>query len=91
MSCQRGPDRAQLIGRRNRRVIRLGDKVQVQVAKVDSFKKQVDFRLARDERTESRPAQAKREFTSKRDFGQKRQQMRTSHSSGKFQRRNRGK
>jgi hypothetical protein len=29
-------------------VIRLGDKVQVQVAKVDSFKKQVDFRLARD-------------------------------------------
>ena len=29
-----------------RRVIRLGDKVQVQVAKVDSFKKQVDFRLA---------------------------------------------
>jgi ribonuclease R len=82
-------ERAQLIGRRNRRVIRLGDKVQVQIAKVDSFKKQVDFRLARDERIESRPAQAKREFTSKRDFGQKRQQMRTSHSSGKFQKRRR--
>jgi ribonuclease R len=41
-------ERNQLIGRRGRRVIRLGDKVQVQVAKVDSFKKQVDFRLARD-------------------------------------------
>ena len=41
-------DRGQLVGRRTRRVIRLGDKVQVQVAKVDSFKKQVDFRLARD-------------------------------------------
>ena len=40
------PERSQLVGRRNRRVIRLGDKVQVQVAKVDSFKKQVDFRLA---------------------------------------------
>src|SRR6185503_8493413 len=86
-------ERAQLIGRRNRRVIRLGDKVQVQVAKVDSFKKQVDFRLARDERAraESRPPQPKREFTPKRDFttkqnfGQKRQQpqqLRSSHSSG---------
>ncbi len=41
-------ERNQLVGRRNRRVIRLGDKVQVQIAKVDSFKKQVDFRLAKD-------------------------------------------
>jgi ribonuclease R len=40
------PQRNHLIGRRNRRVIRLGDKLEVQVAKVDSFKKQVDFRLA---------------------------------------------
>ncbi len=40
----------QLTGRRNRRVFRLGDKVEVQIAKVDSFKKQVDFRLARTER-----------------------------------------
>jgi len=38
--------RGHLIGRRTRRMIRLGDKVQVQVARVDSFKKQVDFRLA---------------------------------------------
>ena len=41
-------ERNQLIGRRSRRVIRLGDRVLVQVAKVDSFKKQVDFRLAVD-------------------------------------------
>ncbi len=41
-------ERNQLVGRRTRRVIRLGDRVQVQVARVDSFKKQVDFRLARD-------------------------------------------
>jgi len=40
------PNRNNLVGRRHRRVIRLGDKVEVQVAKVDSFKKQVDFRLA---------------------------------------------
>jgi ribonuclease R len=55
--------RSQLIGRRSRRVIRLGDRLEVQIAKVDSFKKQVDFRLtkeaqaqgaARPERRESR-------------------------------------
>jgi len=45
--------RNHLVGRRSRRVIRLGDKVPVQVAKVDGFKKQVDFRLARDGRIES--------------------------------------
>ena len=38
--------RNHLVGRRTRRLIRLGDAVTVQVAKVDSFKKQVDFRLA---------------------------------------------
>ncbi|HUC83808.1 MAG TPA: VacB/RNase II family 3'-5' exoribonuclease, partial [Candidatus Acidoferrales bacterium] len=38
--------RNQLMGRRTRRVIRLGDKLEVQVARVDTFKKQVDFRLA---------------------------------------------
>jgi ribonuclease R len=40
------PTRNHLIGRRTRRVIKLGDKVTVQVFKVDGFKKQVDFRLA---------------------------------------------
>jgi ribonuclease R len=38
--------RNQLIGRRTRRVIKLGEKLEVQVAKVDTFKRQVDFRLA---------------------------------------------
>jgi ribonuclease R len=38
----------QLVGRRTRRVIRLGDQMEVQVHKVDRFKKQVDFRLAMD-------------------------------------------
>ena len=55
--------RGTLTGRRNRRVIKLGDKMQVQIAKVDSFKKQVDFRLAREERKDradrSRPPQPK--------------------------------
>jgi ribonuclease R len=38
-------ERGHLIGRRSRRVIKLGDNVIVQVFKVDSFKKQVDFQL----------------------------------------------
>jgi ribonuclease R len=38
--------RNQLVGRRTRHAIRLGDKLEVQVAKVDTAKKQVDFRLA---------------------------------------------
>ena len=48
------PERNHLIGRRTRRIIRLGDKVEVQIAKVNSFKKQVDFRLATVDR--KRPA-----------------------------------
>ena len=39
------PDRIRIIGRRTRRIIRLGDQVVVQVAKVDTYKKQVDFKL----------------------------------------------
>ena len=39
--------RRNLVGRRTRRVISLGDKVTVQVAMVDTVKKQVDFRLAK--------------------------------------------
>ena len=38
--------RSQLIGRRHRRVIKLGDRLEVQVAKVDTFKRQVDFKLS---------------------------------------------
>ena len=58
--------RRNLVGRRTRRVIKLGDKLTVQVAKVDSFKKQVDFCLAVEERKPvplrpqaSRPAPAR--------------------------------
>jgi ribonuclease R len=38
--------RNHLVGRRTRQVIQLGEKLTVQVSKVDTFKKQVDFRLA---------------------------------------------
>jgi len=41
--------RLQVVGRRNRRVIKLGDRLEVQVARVDRFKKQVDFRLAQSQ------------------------------------------
>ena len=45
------PARNCLVGRRTRRMIRLGDTVTVRVAKVDGFKKRVDFQLV----TEGRP------------------------------------
>jgi ribonuclease R len=48
--------RNNLVGRRTRRTIRLGDKLTVQVAKVDSFKKQVDFCLVEDRKPVARPA-----------------------------------
>jgi ribonuclease R len=46
--------RNHLVGRRTRRIIRLGDNVTVQVAKVDTFKKQVDFRLVNDRKPVAR-------------------------------------
>lgn len=42
------PVRARLVGRHSGRIIRLGDKLPVQVYRVDDFKKQVDFRIASD-------------------------------------------
>jgi ribonuclease R len=54
------PDRNHLVGRRTRRIIRLGDRLTVQVAKVDSFKKQVDFRLAQEAGQKLRPASSTR-------------------------------
>jgi ribonuclease R len=47
------PSRNHLIGRRTRRIIRLGDKLEVQIAKVNTFKKQVDFRLTQTESRQS--------------------------------------
>lgn len=44
-----------LTGRRSRRVIKLGDNIIVQVAKVDSYKKQVDFRLSKQEGSKGAP------------------------------------
>lgn len=41
------PRRSQLIARRSRRVFKLGDRLDVQIAKVDTFKRQVDFQIAR--------------------------------------------
>jgi ribonuclease R len=37
--------RERLVGKRTRRVIRVGDKLRVQVERVDGFKRQIDFRV----------------------------------------------
>jgi len=54
---QFNPLSRQLVGRRTRRVFKLGDRVEVQVAKVDRFKRQVDFKLV--EAPKAIPARAK--------------------------------
>jgi len=51
--------RVQLVGRRTRRVLRLGARVEVQVARVDRAKKQVDFRLAAAAKPDRRPRRAR--------------------------------
>jgi ribonuclease R len=75
--------RNHLIGRRTRRIIRLGDKLEVQVAKVDSFKKQVDFRLAAKPAGKPTVGQTPKAGSSKAGI-QKRPLMQTSfqHRSG---------
>ncbi len=52
--------RTQLVGRRTRRIFKLGDKMEVQVGKVDTFKKQVDFKLAESARTPRYPTASSR-------------------------------
>jgi ribonuclease R len=48
--------RNHLVGRRTRRVIQLGAQLAVQVSKVDTFKRQVDFRLADNLSKRKQPA-----------------------------------
>jgi hypothetical protein len=56
--------RNHLVGRRSRVIIALGDRVVVQIAQVDTFKKQVNFRLV-----ETPKAGARREPTERRREG----------------------
>ncbi len=44
------PSTSRLVGRHTRKIIRLGDNVSVQIARINSVKKQVDFRLASDKK-----------------------------------------
>lgn len=78
------PMRSQLVGRQSRRVIRLGDRITVQIYKLDRFKKQVDFQLVqegdstaagsvrRDWREKPQKSFAAKRPTSKKSFGKKR-------------------
>jgi len=60
------PASSQLIGRHTRRVIRLGDNVVVQIHKVDSVKKQVDFQLVAQR--SGKPEQRERRERDRRDI-----------------------
>ncbi|HEX3890739.1 MAG TPA: ribonuclease R [Verrucomicrobiae bacterium] len=67
--------RRNLVGRRTRRMIRLGDKVTVQVARVDTFKKQVDFQLVVEERKVAAPRPPSRPDSRRQDSQQARPQQ----------------
>jgi ribonuclease R len=54
--------RGQLVGRRTRRVFKLGDRIEVQIAKVDTFKRQVDFKLADGATDRSAKPETRRPF-----------------------------
>ena len=55
--------RSRLIGKRTGRIIKAGDLLRVQVARVDNFKQQIDFKLAPEPRgkkpRESKPSKGK--------------------------------
>lgn len=67
------PSRNEIRGRRTRKILRLGDTVEVEVAKVDTFKKRVDFRLVakprRSSKKKRRPAGKERPRMAARSSG----------------------
>jgi ribonuclease R len=57
------PMRSQLVGRHSRRVIKLGDRLTVQIYKLDRFQKRVDFQLVQEgsPHTENAPRDGRHE------------------------------
>ncbi|MBL9131324.1 MAG: VacB/RNase II family 3'-5' exoribonuclease, partial [Verrucomicrobiaceae bacterium] len=85
------PASGRLIGRHTRRVIQLGDRVQVQIYKVDRFKKQVDFALVKekpgrgeksDMRGERPPQRTEERQPAKKHFKPRKQQKRNWKGRG---------
>jgi len=54
------PAQRQLIGRRSRKRFRIGDNVSVFVARVDAFKRQVDFAIATPSQTATKNSRGRR-------------------------------
>jgi len=61
------PARRQLIGRRSRKRFKIGDKVSVFVARVDTFKRQIDFAIALPSQTPRKDSRAgrRKQFSSR--------------------------
>ena len=68
------PTRNQLTGRRTRRIIKLGDRITVRVHKVDSFKKQVDFRPHEESRPPAKGPKSPARKQERSQKGQRRSQ-----------------
>jgi ribonuclease R len=78
--------RRNLVGRRTRRTIQLSDKVTVQVARVDKFKKQVDFQLAvaEDKTSSMRPPASRPNAARPQQFRQQTKQQQSSRPDSKY-------
>jgi ribonuclease R len=85
------PARGQLIGRRTRRVIGLGDNLNVQIAKVDTFKKQVDFKLVAEPGKERQPTRGRRSSSSPRGRGKTARQPTPRPSGARSKRKGQGR
>ena len=48
--------RSRLIGKHSRKILKAGDELRVQVARVDPFKQQIDFKIAREPRASKSPS-----------------------------------
>jgi ribosomal protein S1 len=55
------PARRQLIGRRSRKRFSIGDELSVFVARVDTFKRQVDFAIALASEAQTKQRRSKRQ------------------------------
>ena len=70
------PERNQIVGRRTHRVIKVGGMIEVQVSKVDSQLKRVDFQLAERTRSKSREEAPGRKGKPKGEYAPSRDEKR---------------
>ena len=75
--------KARVRGRRNRRVIKLGDRVEVEIAEVDTAMKRLDFRLAEPPKEKPAKSAQRRQVKGKRVKGSTTRRKRAGRKKGR--------